>query len=388
MFKGYSPSFWLMSIAILFFLISFNLILPEMNDFISKLGGDDVKGFTIALFTVSAGLSRPFSGKLADYIGRKKVTIIGFSIALIASFLYPICSNLYFFLFIRFLHGFSAGFAPTGATALITDLVPADKRGVAMGIFGVFISLGFGFGQGLSTLITDSLGINGLFLVSSSLVIISGLITQFVIETLENPIPFKRELLIIKNSDILERNVLPVAIVMILSAFCSGIIFVMSSDVSVLFNIKNKGSFFIYYALITIITRIALGRISDKIGRPQTILIGMGLLCFSMILLAFSKNNTDFTFASVIFGLATGVSSPTIFAWTADLSPSDRRGVGAGTMFIALELGIFLGSLSVNYTFNGKISGIFNGYILGALTSALAGIYLIYYLIKRKGAKF
>lgn len=377
-----------MSIAILFFLISFNLILPEMNDFISKLGGDDVKGFTIALFTVSAGLSRPFSGKLADYIGRKKVTIIGFSIALIASFLYPICSNLYFFLFIRFLHGFSAGFAPTGATALITDLVPADKRGVAMGIFGVFISLGFGFGQGLSTLITDSLGINGLFLVSSSLVIISGLITQFVIETLENPIPFKRELLIIKNSDILERNVLPVAIVMILSAFCSGIIFVMSSDVSVLFNIKNKGSFFIYYALITIITRIALGRISDKIGRPQTILIGMGLLCFSMILLAFSKNNTDFTFASVIFGLATGVSSPTIFAWTADLSPSDRRGVGAGTMFIALELGIFLGSLSVNYTFNGKISGIFNGYILGALTSALAGIYLIYYLIKRKGAKF
>lgn len=359
-----------------------------MNDFISKLGGDDVKGFTIALFTVSAGLSRPFSGKLADYIGRKKVTIIGFSIALIASFLYPICSNLYFFLFIRFLHGFSAGFAPTGATALITDLVPADKRGVAMGIFGVFISLGFGFGQGLSTLITDSLGINGLFLVSSSLVIISGLITQFVIETLENPIPFKRELLIIKNSDILERNVLPVAIVMILSAFCSGIIFVMSSDVSVLFNIKNKGSFFIYYALITIITRIALGRISDKIGRPQTILIGMGLLCFSMILLAFSKNNTDFTFASVIFGLATGVSSPTIFAWTADLSPSDRRGVGAGTMFIALELGIFLGSLSVNYTFNGKISGIFNGYILGALTSALAGIYLIYYLIKRKGAKF
>lgn len=377
-----------MSIAILFFLISFNLILPEMNDFISKLGGDDVKGFTIALFTVSAGLSRPFSGKLADYIGRKKVTLIGFSIALIASLLYPICSNLYFFLFIRFLHGFSAGFAPTGATALITDLVPSDKRGVAMGIFGVFISLGFGFGQGLSTLITDSLGINGLFLVSSSLVIISGLITQFVIETLENPIPFKRDLLIVKNSDILEKNVLPVAIVMILSAFCSGIIFVISSDVSVLFNIKNKGSFFIYYALITIITRIGLGRISDKIGRPQTILIGMGLLCFSMILLAYSKNNTDFTFASVIFGLATGVSSPTIFAWTADLSPSDRRGVGAGTMFIALELGIFLGSLSVNYTFNGKIEGIFNGYILGAITSALASIYLIYYLIKRKGARF
>ena len=359
-----------------------------MNDFISKLGGNDVKGFTIALFTVSAGLSRPFSGKLADYIGRKKVTIIGFSIALIASLLYPICSNLYFFLFIRFLHGFSAGFAPTGATALITDLVPSDKRGVAMGIFGVFISLGFGFGQGLSTIVTDSLGINGLFLVSSSLVIISGLITQFVIETLENPVPFKSELLIIKNSDILEKNVLPVAIVMILSAFCSGIIFVMSPDVSELFNIKNKGSFFIYYALITIITRIALGKISDKIGRPQTILIGMILLSFSMGLLAFSKNNDHFTFASIIFGLATGVSSPTIFAWTADLSPSDRRGVGAGTMFIALEMGIFLGSMSVNYTFNGKINGIFNGYILGVITSSLASIYLIYYLIKRKGAKF
>jgi hypothetical protein len=45
-----------------------------------------------------------------------------------------------------------------------------------------------------------------------------------------------------------------------------------------------------------------------------------------------------------VFGLATGVSSPTLFAWTADLSLPQRRGTGAGTLFIALELGILVGS--------------------------------------------
>jgi predicted MFS family arabinose efflux permease len=52
----------------------------------------------------------------------------------------------------------------------------------------------------------------------------------------------------------------------------------------------------------------------------------------------------SYTIAAGVFGLATGVSSPTLFAWTADLSLPERRGTGSGTMFIALEAGILFGS--------------------------------------------
>ncbi len=363
------------------------MILPEMNDFISKIGGADKKGYTIAFFTISALISRPFSGKLSDLIGRKKVAIIGFVIALFASLLYPICTNLYFFLAIRFLHGFSAGFSPTGATALITDSVPEEKRGVAMGIFGVFISLGIGTGQGISTLISDSFGVNSLFFISAILVLVSTFLMRFVTETLENLVPFKLELLNVKKNELLERNVFPVAIVMTLSAFCSGIIFVLSPEMSKIFGISNKGAFFVYYVLMTIVTRLIFGRISDKIGRPQTLLMGMILLSISMLTLASATSENQFTIGSIVFGLATGISSPSLFAWTADLSPPHRRGIGAGTMFIALEIGIMLGSFSVDFTFDGTIKTLFNALFIGVLTSATAVIYLSIFIVRKRARK-
>ena len=132
--------------ALLAFMISFNLFIPELNSMISSLGGADLKGLNFLLFSFAALISRPISGKLSDTIGRIKVMYIGLFIGLIVTLMYPICGALWIFLLLRFSHGFSAGFLPTGATALVTDLIPVEGRGVAMGIWGTFISVGFGEG--------------------------------------------------------------------------------------------------------------------------------------------------------------------------------------------------------------------------------------------------
>src|SRR6218665_2732801 len=109
-----------------FFTASYNLVIPEMNTIISNLNGADYKGWIIALFTISAGISRPFSGKLSDAIGRKKVMVIGLLVCGIMSLLYPLCTSVLLLLILRFFHAFSTGFFPTGATALITDIIPSN----------------------------------------------------------------------------------------------------------------------------------------------------------------------------------------------------------------------------------------------------------------------
>ncbi|NDC92746.1 MAG: MFS transporter, partial [Flavobacteriales bacterium] len=146
---------------------SFNLILPELNNYISILDGADKKGLIITLFTISAAISRPFSGKLADTIGRKKVIYLGIICSFFVMLIYPFSYSVLFFLILRFLHGFSAGFAPTGATALLTDLIPEKSRGHAMGIWGTFISLGIGVGQTLGSWIYLSFGFTILFLIGA-----------------------------------------------------------------------------------------------------------------------------------------------------------------------------------------------------------------------------
>ena len=367
-----------------FFTASYNLVIPEMNTIISNLNGADYKGWIIALFTISAGISRPFSGKLSDAIGRKKVMVIGLLVCGIMSLLYPLCTSVLLLLILRFFHGFSTGFFPTGATALITDIIPSNKRGVAMGIWGTFMSLGMGVGQGCSTFTVHQFGTNGMFVCALTLVGISYLLLFYSAETLIHAEKFNFRMLALKKDEIIERNVIPVAIVMLISSICSGIILVLTPDISENLSLNNKGAFFIYSVLATIVVRLVSGGLSDRIGRRQTLLIGMALLAIAMYLVGTATTPFMFQFSSVLFGISTGICSPTLFAWTADLSPENRRGIGAGTMFIALEIGICLGSIITNVIYQNNESNIVLVFYFGTGAILATMIYLIWHLIRRK----
>jgi MFS family permease len=344
MLKRYSKDFWLLSASMFFFMLSFNLILPEMNGFISGLGGSEVKGSIIFLFSVAAGVSRPFAGRLADLIGRKRSVFIGLGIAIAASISYAWVGALSIFFVLRFAHGLSAGFAPTGATALLTDILPPGRKGAAMGLWGTFISLGIGVGQALGSYIFERSNFDTLFMTSAAFGILALLLLSPIKETLPEQQAFQWRQLLIKWEDVVEPSVKPAALIMLLTAISSGLIFVLTPDYSTYLGIANKGYFFGIYVLSTIGIRLVFSSLSDRIGRRETMVIGCSLLVLSMVLLGYTDDVWSYSFAAVIFGLATGISSPTLFAWTADLSLAHRRGTGSGTLFIALEIGILIGS--------------------------------------------
>ncbi len=367
-----------------FFMMSFNLIMPELNGYLTALGSSDLKGLIITLFTISAGISRPFSGKIADLVGRKTSIYIGIVICIIVSISYPIAQSLFFFFTLRFLHGFSAGFMPTGATALITDVLPEKSRGQAMGIWGTFISLGIGVGQALGSWIFMQSNYTVLFGFSGLICLISLVLATFVKETLREKQPFRLNVIRVKWNDIVEPSVFPAAVVMFLTATSSGIIFVITPDISNFLGISNKGWFFGIYVISTILIRLFSSSLSDRIGRRKTLLIGNLFLITAMLLIGLSTTINSYTFAAIIFGCATGISSPTLFAWTADLSHLDRRGVGAGTMFIALEGGIMLGSISTLLIYDSTQNTVLYSFVFGAFLALIASIYLIWHLLNRK----
>ena len=82
------------------------MIIPELPDYLTSLGGEEYKGLIISLFTLSAGLSRPFSGKLADTIGRIPVMVIGTAVCFVIGFMYPALGSITGFFILRFFHGF------------------------------------------------------------------------------------------------------------------------------------------------------------------------------------------------------------------------------------------------------------------------------------------
>jgi predicted MFS family arabinose efflux permease len=79
---------------------------------------------------------------------------------------------------------------------------------------------------------------------------------------------------------------------------------------------------------------------------------------------------------AALYGIATGIVSPALNAWTVDMSYPEHRGKAMATMYIALEAGIGLGALFAGWIYQdviGKIPLIM--YLSGGMTF-LALVYV------------
>ncbi len=355
------------------------MIIPELPDFMRSFGGEKYIGLHIALFTITAGLSRPFSGKLTDRWGRVPVMIIGAVVTGIVSLFYPFALNIYGFFFLRLLHGFSTGFKPTGTSAYIADIVPANKRGEAMGIVSFFSMIGMGIGNFVSSHIVNTFSIDALFYASSAVAVFSVIILLRLKESLEDREKFHAGLLKISASDLYEPTAIPPSIVMLLNTFCFGVVISLFPDFSSLHGIANKGEYFVYFTISSLFARIIGGVLSDKFGRvpvvrASTLVVGAGSL-----ITGFSYDPTSFFIGALVFGLGSGLTSPALFAWVADLAPKKSIGKGMSTIFIFLEVGIGMGALMSGIFYQGdtsKFPWIFGG---AAFLSFLAFLYLVFY---------
>lgn len=360
------------------------MIIPELPDYLTKLGGEDYKGLIISLFTLTAGLSRPFSGKLTDRIGRLPVMVFGAVICFISGILYPVLTSVAGFLFLRFFHGLSTGFKPTGTSAYIADIVPFHRRGEAMGVVGVFLSCGVAAGPVAGSWVAEQYTIEIMFYISSILGLMSVLILSGMKETLPEREKFRLSLLKVKKEDVFEPKVLRPSIIIMLSVFSMGIILTVIPDLSEHVGIKNKGLFFTYFTLSSIFVRIIAGKISDRYGRPVVLKFSTLLLAFSMFTIGLAESSFLFITGSVLYGLAVGINTPTLFAWTIDLSEEKLRGRAMSTMFIALEIGIGVGALLSGFLYNNDPANFKLTFWAGGVVACLAFIYLIFYPLLRQ----
>lgn len=377
--KLYTPAFLLLCISNVLFSGSFNMMIPELPSFLSSLGGEEYKGFIIALFTLSAGLSRPFSGKLADTVGRVPLMIFGTFVCVGCSLLYPLLSSVAGFLLLRFFHGFSTGFKPTASTAFAADIVPVGRRGEAMGIMGVSMNLGASLFPPLGSYLVLEYSIDIMFYVSSGLALISIMILMNLKETLPNPQKFKPALLKLKSSEILVKKALPLAFVTALIYSTFGILLTISPDQADYVGMENKGLLFTSFTALTLISRLIAGRVSDKYGRVLVIKYSVILIVISLIFMGEADTVNSLLVASGMLGFSTGIAAPAVFAWVIDISPEDSRGRYMATVYIALEVGIGFGALFSSWIYDNNPEYFPRAYYVAAGINLIVGIYLQFF---------
>lgn len=351
------------------------MILPEMNGIISALGGADLKGLILALFTVTALISRPFSGRLADRIGRVPVMIAGLLVCVICSLIYPLVTTIAGLLFLRLVHGFSTGFTPTGQSAYISDIIPATRRGEAMGIIGTAGAIGMAGGPPLGGWIASAYSLESMFYCSAALALTSILLLIRLKETLPIRNKFTSEAFKLRRADLFEPRVIVPCIIMMLCAFAYGALFTVMPDYALGIGFTNKGALFMYVTIASLLIRLLGGKASDRWGRIPVLKVSTFFIAVSMGGLYLADSKALVIIFIFLYGLAQGATSPTLLAWATDLSNPEFKGRGIASLYMAMEFGIGIGALVTGYLMN--IMGINVTFLAPMLLGILSFLYLL-----------
>ena len=372
----YTPAFLTLCVSYALFGGSFNMIIPELPSFLSDLGGEDYKGYIIALFTLTAGLSRPFSGKLTDAIGRKPIIIFGTIVCIVCSLIYPLLSTVSGFLWLRLVHGFSTGFSPTAITAYVADIVPINRRGEAMGIIGVSINVGSSITPPLGSYLAVNYSLEMMFYASSFVALISMLLLIGIKETVLNKSTFSPSLLVLKKDEwINTKSILP-ALVCGLSYMGFGALITVTPDQCEYFGMANKGIFFSSFTFCAILSRLFAGTLSDIYGRIVVMRIAVVILALSYLLFGYANSPILLISASGFVGFSLGLAIPAVFAWTVDRSNDQNRGRALATLFIGLEFAIGIGALLGAYLYDNDANN-FNNVFLAMAIMSISALFFI-----------
>ena len=297
-------------------------------------------GGILGSYFLTSLIVRPFVGREADRRGRKVIMIAGGLLMLLPLPLYLIAESSPAVLAARILQGIGWAMATTATAALASEVVPQDRVGTGLGIFGIINSLGFTFGPALGAYLLNTGGGRLLLLGAGALAV--GVLTFALFLS---PPP-QRAPVAIRWGDAVRfiRPLLrPLAATL---AICFGYgacqtflpLYAKESGVS------NPGLFFTVFSILSFASRPAMGRLSDGWGRVRTAWLLITIIAATFSLLAYSASFPFLIAAGVMYGIGHGAIFTVLMALLADMTEPKDRGLTYGLFDSSIDLGITTGT--------------------------------------------
>lgn len=127
-------------------MLSFGMVIPDIQLRGEKLGAHGVTiGLVIATFSVAQLLTAPFLGRLSDVSGRRRVLLLTTVLATVSFLFYANAHSLPAMFAARVFAGI-AGANIGVAYAYIADVTKPEERSKGMGLIGAAFGMGFVFG--------------------------------------------------------------------------------------------------------------------------------------------------------------------------------------------------------------------------------------------------
>jgi len=141
-----------------------NLIGPFYAVFVEKIGGSFLDiGFTVTVFSMCTGILMILVGKISDRLNKELVTIFGYGLYALGSFLYLIISSPWQLFILQVVFAFGTACLAAPLTALFAKYIQKSKEGEQWALEGGGSFLAVGVASFVGTLIVNQWGFKILF---------------------------------------------------------------------------------------------------------------------------------------------------------------------------------------------------------------------------------
>lgn len=347
---------------------------------IESLGKTESEGaLMVTAMLASAIIFRPFSGKLLEKFGKKKILVSAMIIYAITMILYLVFSDYTSLLVLRFLHGISFAVATTATGAIAADVIPPGKRGEGLGYFAMALNIAMVLGPFAGLTLLQFVSFHQLFIILSITSFV-GIGLTFLVRVPELEMqPVKEKFSI---HALFELKALPVSIISGLVGFAySGIVSFISVYSHQLHLEKVSGYFFVVFAAVMLLSRPVTGKIFDLRGPNVIIMPSLFLFAAGLYLLSITQTGGMLLLAAALAGLGYSSLLPGFQTMAVDSADPHRSGHATATFFTLYDTGIALGTYSL-----GIIAG-HAGFSTVYLVAAGIGLLVLILFILMQRAK-
>ncbi|PWI26505.1 MFS transporter [Kurthia sibirica] len=312
-------------------------------------------GLLLTVFLLSAIVTRPFTGKVLDIIGKRKMLIISILLYLATTVLYIFIKPFLLLLLLRFIQGIAFSILTTANNSIAADIVPPARRGQGLGYFSMSQNLAIVLGPFVALLIVQYVTFDLLFIVMSAVVLL-GAICALSIKLPANK-HVEKPKLTFTWSDLVERKVLPVALLGGFVAFSySGVLSYLTIYAQEKDLLAYASLFYVVFAAAMLLSRPFTGKIYDTKGPKYIIVPGFFIFIIGLIIMGLMTNMSSFLLAGLLIGLGYGALVPSFQAMSVQSTDVHRSGYATATFFTIFDIGIaggsaILGAISVHYGF-------------------------------------
>jgi MFS family permease len=369
---------WTLGFVSLLMDVSSELIHSLLPVFLTTVVGASTVavGLIEGVAEATAAVAKVFSGALSDRIGKRKLLVgLGYGLAALTKPVFPLASTAWEVLAARFVDRIGKGIRDAPRDALIADITPSAVRGAGYGIRQALDTVG-GFVGPLLAVALMALYANNFRAVFWWALVPSALAVLLVVvgvrepdgttATAERGWPVRKQQL--GRMSAAYWMVIAIGVVFTLARFSQAFLVLKAQAEGLALALIPL--VFVWMNLIYALSATPAGILSDRIGRVNVLLCGLGALVVADLTLAFVPGLAGVIIGVGLWGLYLGFSQGLLSALVADTAPEDLRGTAFGLFNFVTGAALLAASVGAGWLW--EAFGPTATFAAGAMLSGLA----------------